>query len=91
MPVAAILSVDDPSNSHEPSFSCLRASQASPRATAASDSLLPPPALSSLSLVEPDAALHARGVKAPPPPPTPAATLPVSSVRVGVEPGPLGR
>src|SRR3954467_9331481 len=52
-PVEAVLSLLDPSNSQDPSFSCLRASQASPRATAASDSVLPPPAFRSLSLVAP--------------------------------------
>src|SRR5437868_9448234 len=48
-PVEAVLSLDEPSNSQEPSLSCLRASHASPRATAASDSGFPPPAFRSLS------------------------------------------
>src|SRR4051812_31049251 len=67
-PTAATLSLLDPSNSHEPSLSCLRASQASPRATAASDSALPPPDFSSLSLVAPLRPFMPGTVNAPPPP-----------------------
>src|SRR6516165_9357714 len=37
MPTAATLSFEEPSNSQLPSLSCLRASHARPRATAASD------------------------------------------------------
>src|SRR5438128_6786731 len=52
-PVAATLSLLEPSNSHEPSLSCFLASQARPRATAASERGLPPRSRRSLSFVAP--------------------------------------
>src|SRR5436190_243651 len=51
IPVAAILSLLLPSNSHEPSLSCMCASQTRPRATAASEMSLPPPAFKRAFLV----------------------------------------
>src|SRR5205085_10269231 len=53
MPVAATLSLLEPSNSQDPSLSCFLASQARPRPTAASESGLPPRSRRSLSFVAP--------------------------------------